>query len=148
MRRSCHVGPLGAGQVATRAAWRPAWKTGRMGEVAERSNAPVLKTGDPQGSVGSNPTLSASPGNLACSSQFIVYVLHSASRGVYYKGSCADLERRLADHNAGRVRSTKGGRPWVLRHSETFGCKAEALRRERFFKTRSGYRWLKALGLA
>ena len=29
------------------------------GEVAERSNAPVLKTGEPQGSVGSNPTLSA-----------------------------------------------------------------------------------------
>jgi hypothetical protein len=29
------------------------------GEVVERSKAPVLKTGDPRGSVGSNPTLSA-----------------------------------------------------------------------------------------
>jgi hypothetical protein len=27
--------------------------------MAERFNAPVLKTGDPQGSVGSNPTPSA-----------------------------------------------------------------------------------------
>ena len=31
----------------------------RLGEVAEWSNAPVLKTGGPQGPVGSNPTLSA-----------------------------------------------------------------------------------------
>jgi PAS domain S-box-containing protein len=30
-----------------------------LGGVAERSNAPVLKTGEPQGSVGSNPTSSA-----------------------------------------------------------------------------------------
>jgi hypothetical protein len=29
------------------------------GGMAERFNAPVLKTGDPQGSVGSNPTPSA-----------------------------------------------------------------------------------------
>ncbi len=33
----------------------------RLGGMAERFNAPVLKTGDPQGSVGSNPTPSAIP---------------------------------------------------------------------------------------
>jgi hypothetical protein len=33
--------------------------SGQSGEVAERSKAAVLKTVDPQGSVGSNPTLSA-----------------------------------------------------------------------------------------
>jgi len=75
-------------------------------------------------------------------------VLHSASRGAFYKGSCADVDRRLADHNAGRVRSTKSGRPWVVRHCEVFASKTEALQRERFLKTRSGYRWLKAQGLA
>ena len=31
----------------------------QSGGMAERFNAPVLKTGDPQGSVGSNPTPSA-----------------------------------------------------------------------------------------
>ena len=36
---------------------RPA---GCQGEVVEWLMAPVLKTGDPQGSVGSNPTLSVS----------------------------------------------------------------------------------------
>src|SRR5688572_2872639 len=34
-------------------------RTTANGGVAERSNAPVLKTGEPQGSVGSNPTSSA-----------------------------------------------------------------------------------------
>ncbi len=36
----------------------PAWAG--SGEVVEWLMAPVLKTGDPQGSVGSNPTLSVS----------------------------------------------------------------------------------------
>ena len=96
--------------------------------------------------MGSNPTLSASSEDPAA--QYFVYVLHSALRGMFYKGSCADVERRLADHNAGRVRSTKSGRPWVVRHREAFASKTEALQRERFLKTRSGYRWLKAQGLA
>ena len=34
-------------------------RNGYHGGVAEWSNAPVLKTGEPQGSVGSNPTPSA-----------------------------------------------------------------------------------------
>jgi hypothetical protein len=35
------------------------------GEVPERSNGAVLKTAEPKGSVGSNPTLSASiPGTI------------------------------------------------------------------------------------
>lgn len=34
-------------------------QTRKFGGVAEWSIAPVLKTGDPQGSVGSNPTSSA-----------------------------------------------------------------------------------------
>lgn len=33
-------------------------KTDDSGQVAERSNAPVLKTGEPHGSGGSNPSLS------------------------------------------------------------------------------------------
>ena len=34
--------------------------------MAERFNAPVLKTGDPQGSVGSNPTPSAISSHARC----------------------------------------------------------------------------------
>ena len=41
------------------------------GEVAERSIATVLKTVDPRGSVGSNPTLSATPHDLHRNSAII-----------------------------------------------------------------------------
>lgn len=78
---------------------------------------------------------------------WIVYVLRSESKGTYYKGSCEDFEKRLQDHNHGRVRSTKGGLPWVRHYTEEFADKTAALKRERFFKTRSGYRWLKDKGI-
>ena len=71
------------------------------------------------------------------------YIIKSLSSGGYYKGSCEDISQRLHDHNAGRVKSTKSGRPWALHYNETLLSKTEALRRERFFKSRTGYRWLK-----
>jgi len=75
------------------------------------------------------------------------YILKSQKDNTLYKGSCEAFSERLASHNAGRVRSTKARRPWVKHYTEEFPSKAEALRRERFFKTRSGYRWLKQQGL-
>jgi len=71
----------------------------------------------------------------------------SGKYGSYYKGSCEDLQVRLGNHNAGKVRSTKAGRPWVLHYHETFDSRTEARKRELFFKSRSGYRWLKAQGI-
>ena len=77
---------------------------------------------------------------------WIAYILRSVAKGTLYKGSCHDLVERLKDHNAGRVRSTKNGRSWVVMYSEEFESKRDALIRERFFKSRSGYRWLKNQG--
>ena len=62
-RRSCHVMPPEAAYVAP---FVPLCGTSRgkpdeeIGRVAEWSNAPVLKTGVPSGTVGSTPTPSAS----------------------------------------------------------------------------------------
>jgi len=67
---------------------------------------------------------------------FTVYVLKSASLGKRYVGSTANLEARLQQHNQGRVRSTKGGRPWELNHTEVFETNSEARRRE--FSLKSG----------
>jgi putative endonuclease len=72
-----------------------------------------------------------------------VYIIRSESTGRYYRGSCGDFEKRLAEHNAGKTRSTKAYRPWVMVYIETFENKTDALKRETYFKTRSGYRWLK-----
>jgi putative endonuclease len=72
-----------------------------------------------------------------------VYIIKSTSKEMFYKGSTANFEKRLAEHNAGRVKSTKHARPWVRHYTEQFDTKTEALKRERYLKTRSGYRWLK-----
>ncbi len=47
-------------------------------------------------------------------------------------------------HNAGRQKYTKGRRPWVIHYTETFKTRAEAMQRERFFKTIDGYNFLKS----
>jgi len=75
------------------------------------------------------------------------YILKSLKTGTYYKGSCEIFAERLRDHNAGRVRSTKAKKPWVRHYTEEFDTKTEALKRERYFKSRSGYRRLKSNGI-
>ena len=67
-----------------------------------------------------------------------VYVLRSESTGRFYTGSCEDLDLRLTQHNSGQSKSTRHGVPWVLAHHESFDTRAEAVRRERFFKTGVG----------
>ena len=78
---------------------------------------------------------------------FFAYILHSLKDGSFYYGSSGNLENRLAEHNAGKVRSTKGRRPFEIHYSERFATRREALRREKFFKTIAGYRRLKEQGM-
>jgi putative endonuclease len=61
----------------------------------------------------------------------------------YYYGSTENLEKRLELHNAGKVKSTKSGRPWKLHYIEEYSTRTEAASREYFFKSIEGYRWLK-----
>ena len=75
------------------------------------------------------------------------YVLRSLKNGRFYYGSTANLQERLAKHNAGKVRSTKAYRPWVLHYVEQIETKGEAYRRELFFKSIDGYIWLKEQGI-
>jgi putative endonuclease len=78
---------------------------------------------------------------------YYAYILRSLSYGTYYYGSSQDIEVRLKEHNAGKVRYTKGRRPWELHYSEEFETRSEAVRRERFFKSIAGYRYLKEKGI-
>jgi putative endonuclease len=43
-----------------------------------------------------------------------VYILISTKTKRYYTGSTDDIDRRLKEHNYGKVLSTKNGRPWSL----------------------------------
>jgi putative endonuclease len=74
---------------------------------------------------------------------YFAYILKSEKDGRYYYGSTSNLERRLAAHNAGKVRSTKGRRPLKLIYFEQFTTRSAAFQREQFFKSFDGYIWLK-----
>jgi putative endonuclease len=78
---------------------------------------------------------------------FYAYVLKSIKTGTYYYGHTVDLDNRLKNHNQGKVRWTKPRRPWNLIYSEPFETKSEAYKRELFFKSIEGYRYLKEKGI-
>ena len=66
---------------------------------------------------------------------YYVYFLKSLHNGDIYIGSCEDVGVRLAKHNAGRVKSTKGYTPWRLLGSESFETRAKAVQMEKFYKS-------------
>ena len=72
------------------------------------------------------------------------YILKSKKDNSYYYGSTDDIPKRIKEHNAGKVRYTKGHRPYVYHFSEVFNTRSEAFRRERFYKSIDGYKWLKS----
>lgn len=61
-----------------------------------------------------------------------VYVLGSRDVGAVrtYVGWTTDLDRRLAEHNAGTGARSTRGRRWALLYAERYLTRAEAMRRE------------------
>ncbi|MGV3634392.1 MAG: GIY-YIG nuclease family protein [Pseudorhodoplanes sp.] len=61
-----------------------------------------------------------------------VYILgtNTARGPISYVGWTLDLERRLAQHNAGTGARTTRGRVWSLLHSESFETREAAMSRE------------------
>jgi putative endonuclease len=74
---------------------------------------------------------------------FFAYILKSLKDGRFYYGHTSDIEIRLLDHNNGKVKSTKGRRPFLVHYYESFETKSEAVKRELFFKSIDGYLFLK-----
>jgi len=79
---------------------------------------------------------------------YFVYILRSQTTGRFYTGSTSNLEARLAQHNSDKSTSTKHRGPWNLIHHEEFETLAEAVRRERYFKTGKGRDELKRLAVS
>ncbi len=69
---------------------------------------------------------------------FFTYVLYSAKFDKIYIGQTNNLSLRLAEHNAGKSKSTKGFVPWEIIYSEKFESRAEAMKRERELKSHVG----------
>ncbi|TAK96865.1 GIY-YIG nuclease family protein [Patescibacteria group bacterium] len=69
---------------------------------------------------------------------FYIYILFSGSKNKYYIGHTEDLDIRLKRHNSGLVRSTKGGKPWIMIYTEVFQSKRDAYNRELQIKSYKG----------
>lgn len=54
-----------------------------------------------------------------------------------------DVNRRLAEHNSRKVKSTKAFTPWRVIHMEEFNTGIEARSREKYLKSAAGRRWRK-----
>ena len=66
---------------------------------------------------------------------FYAYILQSIDESFIYKGMTNNLERRLFQHNSGKVTSTKRKRPLRIIYSESFNTRKEAREKEKFFKS-------------
>jgi putative endonuclease len=73
-----------------------------------------------------------------------VYAIQSKTSGRIYIGQSECVERRIDQHNAGRVSSTKNDRPWTLIRVQGFLTRSESRWFERQLKQSRGRRlcWL------
>ena len=76
---------------------------------------------------------------------YYVYVLKSQRTGRYYVGYSGDVERRLAEHNRGKVTSTRLATPYDLAYVEEFGNELDARRREASIKRQKSRKYIESL---
>jgi len=74
---------------------------------------------------------------------YFVYVLKSTKDTKLYYGLTANLENRLVEHNKGKVQATKGRIPFDIVYFETVANLAEARKKEKYFKSGFGRKYIK-----
>ncbi|HRZ30490.1 MAG TPA: GIY-YIG nuclease family protein [Candidatus Paceibacterota bacterium] len=74
---------------------------------------------------------------------FYTYVLKSGIDGNLYIGWSDDLKERIKKHNNGLVKATCPRRPLTLVYYEACLSKEKAIKREKYFKTGFGRKFLK-----
>ena len=74
--------------------------------------------------------------------EYYSYVLYSASKNIYYKGSTSDISKRVIEHNLGKVNFTSKYLPWELILFERHETRSLALKREKWYKTGVGREWI------
>jgi putative endonuclease len=72
-----------------------------------------------------------------------VYLLENENGNERYIGYTTDLKRRIDEHNKHKNISTSHVQKWKLIYCETYANKMDALGREKFLKSGSGWRFLK-----
>lgn len=74
---------------------------------------------------------------------FYIYVLQSFRDSSCYIGFTENLKQRFEDHNSGKNPSTKYKVPFELIYFEGYRNKSDALGREKFLKSGSGWRFIR-----
>ena len=70
--------------------------------------------------------------------EYVVYILYSIKSKRNYTGTSGNLIARFYSHNIFGKDSTALYRPWIVVHLEFFDFKADALKREKYFKSGRG----------
>ena len=73
---------------------------------------------------------------------YYTYVLQSEVDGNFYSGFTKNLKLRFEQHCNGNVESTKHKRPLKIIYYEACLKYADAIKREKYFKTYNGKRFL------
>ncbi len=73
---------------------------------------------------------------------YYTYVLQSKKDGKFYTGFTKNLKLRFEQHSKGLVESTRDRRPLKLIYYEACLEEKDAVRREKYFKTYNGKRFL------
>ena len=76
------------------------------------------------------------------SMEYTAYVLKDKD-GKYYKGVTNNLQRRLAEHRSGQTKTTARMEGLAVAYIEKFDTFKEARKREVYFKSAAGRRFLK-----
>lgn len=74
---------------------------------------------------------------------YFVYVLLSQKDGNFYTGYTENIEKRLNEHNSGKVYSTNYRRPFSLIYYEVSFNLDDALKREKYLKSTYGKRYIR-----
>ena len=76
---------------------------------------------------------------------YYLYILLSESKERTYTGVSDNVNKRLEEHNAGKVKSSRPYRPYKIIHTESFAGLTEARQKERFYKSTTGRRRLREI---
>jgi putative endonuclease len=77
--------------------------------------------------------------------KYFVYVLKSENFDRFYIGQTDNIERRLKQHNKGKVLSTIAYVPFKLVLKEEFSSRCDAVAREKELKSTNGRRYIKSI---
>lgn len=70
------------------------------------------------------------------------YILISKIANKTYVGHTDNLNRRLLEHNKGKGVFSRRYATWKVLYKETFSTEVESIKREKYFKSAAGRRWM------